>query len=166
MIAENSDSEALIARNANSLQCGVVHAFARSKHLHTVNTIVVEIATALDHHVCERKCHMDNRVIDDYRLEAEIQDENSTLPVRFIATNTDDKSTAEAWLTMDRATALYVLVYGELGAAQFQLLREHGYHELTSQEGRKSYCIVRSEQLIPFGFSPDDLRPWRLEKAS
>jgi hypothetical protein len=113
---------------------------------------------------------MDNRVIDDYRFLAEIQDENATLPVRVIAINTDDaESTAESWLSMDRAAAFCNLVYGEHGASQFQQLRDNRCHELISgrgTKGTKSYCILNSEQLIPFGFSPDDLRPWRLEKAS
>lgn len=112
---------------------------------------------------------MDNRVIDWYRFRAEIQDATATLPVRVIATNTDDESTAEASLSMENGAAFYELAYGEFGASQFQLLREHGQHELISGQGTagsKSYCILSSEQLIPFGFSPDDLRPWRLEKAS
>jgi hypothetical protein len=110
---------------------------------------------------------MDTKVIDDYRFLTEIQDGNLTFPVRVVAINIDDpESTAEAWLSMDTAAAFYDKNYGEHGASQFQLLREHGQHELISGHGTagsKSYCILNSEQLIQFGFSPDDLRPWRVE---
>ena len=113
---------------------------------------------------------MDNRVIDNYRFWAEIQDESRTLPVRIVAINTDDsESTAQASLSLSAAAAFYDRVYGEHGASQFKRLREHGQHELLSGQGTagsKSYCILNSQQLIPFGFSPDDLRPWRLEKVS
>ena len=104
---------------------------------------------------------MNNRVIDQYKLEAEIQDENATLPVRCIATNTDDKSTAEVWLSMQRTGDLFSFMYGEHAASQLELLMEQHYHEFMANS--KSPCVVNSSQLVPFGFSPEELRPWRLE---
>ncbi len=44
---------------------------------------------------------MENRVIDDYRLRAEIQYETADMPIHLIATNTDDDSTAETWMAFE-----------------------------------------------------------------
>jgi hypothetical protein len=104
---------------------------------------------------------MNNSVIDQYKLEAEIQDENATLPVRCIATNSDDKSTAEAWLSMQRTRDLFSFMYGEHAASQLELLREQHYHQFIAS--LTSPCVVNSRELVPFGFLPEELRPWRLE---
>src|ERR1035441_9169451 len=57
---------------------------------------------------------MNNVVIDRYTLELEAlsEHENSPTPVRCIATNTDDKTTADAWLTLEKARALFSFAYG------------------------------------------------------
>jgi len=67
-------------------------------------------------------------VIDQYRLEAEIQwdNEQTPLPVRWIATNiADPTSTAEAWLSLSGAALCSKFVYGEHANSQMELLREH-----------------------------------------
>jgi hypothetical protein len=55
---------------------------------------------------------MENTNIDRYTLELEAlsEHENSPMPVRCIATNTDDKTTAEIWLTLEKTRALSVLL--------------------------------------------------------
>ncbi|MGD0683136.1 MAG: hypothetical protein ABR990_13925 [Terracidiphilus sp.] len=88
---------------------------------------------------------MNSVVIDQYRLEAEIQwdNEQTPLPVRWIATNiADTTSTAEAWLSLERSRDLLEYVYGEHANSQMELLREHGYLDLVNQWGGKSHCIV------------------------
>ena len=107
-----------------------------------------------------------NTIIDDYTLEAEIQDENAPCPVRWIATNTDDKSTAEASLSFERSSDLLNSVYREHAASQMEILRSHGYFKLVSQEGVTTRCILNSAYLVPFGFSRDELRPWRIETVA
>src|ERR1039457_4824185 len=56
---------------------------------------------------------MDNKVIDRYTLELEAlsEHEHSPLPVRCIATNTADNSTAEAWLSLEMTRALLSFAY-------------------------------------------------------
>ena len=56
---------------------------------------------------------MTNKVIDHYSLELEMSSEHEGgLPVRCIATNTDDLSAAEAWLTLEKTRALLNFAYG------------------------------------------------------
>lgn len=57
---------------------------------------------------------MMNKVIDQYGLELEMSDNLAppSLPVRCIATNTEDNSTAEAWLTLESTRALLNFAYG------------------------------------------------------
>ena len=103
---------------------------------------------------------MNSVVIDQYRLEAEIQwdNEQTPLPVRWIATNVADATTAETWLSFDRSLVLLEFIYGEHAASQMDLLREHGYLDLVSQQGGKSHCIVNSPDLLRFGFPASELR--------
>ena len=56
---------------------------------------------------------MDNRGIDRYTVELEAlsEHEQSQQPVRCIATNTDDNSTAEAWLSLAMTRALLNFAY-------------------------------------------------------
>jgi hypothetical protein len=104
---------------------------------------------------------MNSVVIDHNRLEAEIQwdNEQTPLPVRWIATNiADPTSTAETRLSLEQTRALLEFVYGEHANTQMELLREHGYLNLVSQQGGKSHCIVNSHELLPFGFPASELR--------
>jgi len=103
---------------------------------------------------------MNSIVIDQYTLVAEILFENEKTPltVRWIATNTDDKSTAEAWLTLEWSLDLLEFVYGEHADSQMQLLREHLYLELIAQQSPKSLCILNTADLLRFDFSASDLR--------
>jgi hypothetical protein len=108
-----------------------------------------------------RRPHVNSVVIDQYRLEAEIQwdNEQTPLPVRWIATNiADPTSTAEAWLSLERSRALFEFVYGEHANSQMELLREHGYLDLVNQQGGKSHCIVNSSDLLRFDFPASELR--------
>jgi hypothetical protein len=114
---------------------------------------------------------MDNRVIDHYTVELEAlsEHEHCDLPVRCIATNTDDKSAAEAWLSLYNTRALVRFVYGDEHVNTWmQQLEGHHYADLIAQyRGSKAeHCIVNSADLLRFGFNHDELRPWRLEKAS
>lgn len=104
---------------------------------------------------------MHSVVIDQYRLEAEIQwdNEQTSLPVRWIATNlADTTSTAETWLGFEQSGALLGFVYGEHTDSQMELLREHGYLDLVNLPGEKSHCIVNSPDLLRFGFPASELR--------
>ena len=114
---------------------------------------------------------MDNRVIDHYTLELEAlsEDENKPLPVRCIATNTDDKSMAEAWLTLGMTRTLLNFVCGndETHVDHWmQQLKDHHYADLIAQyRGSKpDRCIVNSADLLPFGFMREELRPWQVEE--
>jgi hypothetical protein len=115
---------------------------------------------------------MDNRVIDRYTLELEAlsEHEHSPMPVRCIATNTDDKTTAEAWLTLERTRALLSFAYGNEQAIVdwcMHQLEDHHYVELIAPqpEGTKvSRCIFNALELLPFGFVREELRPWRVEE--
>jgi hypothetical protein len=114
---------------------------------------------------------MDNRVIDHYTLELEAlsEDEKNPLPIRCIATNTDDKSTAEAWLSLEKTRSLLSFVCGndETHVDHWmQQLQDHHYADLIAQyRGSNSdRCVVNSSELLPFGFDHDELRPWRVEK--
>lgn len=113
---------------------------------------------------------MKNRVIDRYSLELEMsgEPENSGLPVRCIATNTDDDSTAESWLTLENARALLNLAYGyEIDIVEhwLQQLQDHHYADLIAERGasQPARCIFNSAEILPFGFNRGDLRPWRDE---
>jgi hypothetical protein len=104
---------------------------------------------------------MNSVVIDQYRLEAEIQwdNEQTPMPVRWIATNVaDTASTAEARLSLERCRALLGFVYGEQANSQMELLHEHGYLDLVNQLVGKSHCIVNSTDLLRFDFPASELR--------
>jgi hypothetical protein len=131
----------------------------------------------LEDDVRERRFHMDNRVIDDYRLRAEIQYETADLPVHLIATNTDDDSTAETWTTVEILRAnLRKTSPGDEGQAAVDGWMEELENNLSTEFGAPqpepvkgaatNRAIFKAEQLIPFGFSVSELRPWRLDKAS
>jgi hypothetical protein len=119
-----------------------------------------------DHHLIQRRLlmHM-NRVIDQYTLEAEIlfENENTPLPVRWIATNTDDKSTAETWMNIGQSRVLLEFVFGEHANGQWEILQEHRHLELMADA--KTRCILNSHDLLRFGFVTSELRPWKIEKA-
>jgi len=108
---------------------------------------------------------MNNKVIDQYTLEAEIQfeNENTPLPVRWIATNTDDKTTTETWLSLERSRALLEFICGEHAESQMQILRDHGYLSLVFQQGGNTGYIVNAPDLVRFDFSASELRPWRVD---
>jgi len=104
---------------------------------------------------------MNSVVVDQYRLEAEIQwdNEQTPLPVRWIATNiADTASAAETWLSLDRSHELLEFVYGEHAHSQMELLREHGYLDLVNQHSGKSRCLVNSADLLHFDFPASELR--------
>ncbi len=112
---------------------------------------------------------MNSVVIDRYTLElgALSEHENSPTPVRCIATNTDDKTTAEAWLTLEKTRALLKFVYGDEHVDTWmQQLEDHHYADLIAQyRGSKpDRCIVNAANLLPFSFVREELRPWRVEK--
>jgi len=120
---------------------------------------------------------MKNRVIDEYRLTAEIQYETADLPIHLIATNTDDDSSTDTWMTFESLRAkLSQVCPGPDGDATvdgwMQELENHHYTEFGAPQpepvkgAATNRAIFKSEQLIPFGFSVSELRPWRLEKAS
>lgn len=104
---------------------------------------------------------LDNRVIDRYTLELEAWSENehSPLPVRCIVTNTDDKSTAEAWLSLEMTRALLNLVYGnEQSITDSWMQQLENYHsaDLIAQcRGSKlDRCVLNSAELLPFWLRP------------
>ncbi len=114
---------------------------------------------------------MENRVIDRYsvELEAPAEQAKSGLPVRCIATNTDDKSTAEVWLTLEQTRGLLSFAYGDEQSVVdvwLEQLKDHHYVDLVVQFGatKVSHCMFTSTELLPFGFRRDDLRPWRDEQ--
>ena len=114
---------------------------------------------------------VDNRVIDRYTLELEAlsEHEHSPMPVRCIATNTDDNTAAEAWLSLERTRELLNFVCGnDVVHVDYwmQQLDDHRYADLISQPGATTSgrYILNSVELLPFGFVHDDLRPWRVEK--
>ncbi|MGB0081449.1 MAG: hypothetical protein WBP90_07980 [Terracidiphilus sp.] len=120
---------------------------------------------------------MENRVIDDYRLTAEIQYETAPLPIHLVATNTDDDSTTETWMTVEdlRAQLCRVCPSPDGDATVdgwMQGLENHHYTEFGAPQpmpvkgAARNRAIFKAEQLIPFGFSVSELRPFRLEKAS
>lgn len=113
---------------------------------------------------------MDNRIIDRYTLELEAlsEHEKSPSPVRCIATNTDDKSTAEAWLSLEETRALLNFAYGNQQTHTdhfMQQLEDHHYADLASPqpEAQQARCVFNAIDLLPFGFVHDELRPWRVE---
>jgi hypothetical protein len=114
---------------------------------------------------------MDNKIIDQYTLELEMlsEDEGKPSPVRCIATNTDDKSTAEAWMTREMSHALLGFFTGTDADYWAQQLAENRYVDLISSHtntGVPLRYIINAPDLPRFGFSREELRPWRLEEAS
>jgi hypothetical protein len=119
---------------------------------------------------------MDSRVIDRYTLELEalIEDEQSSQPVRCIATNTDDRSTAEAWLSLAMTRALLNFAYGNeqsLTDYWMRQLEDHHYADLIAQQPdapqsgstKPPRCVFNAMELLPFGFVHDELHPWKDE---
>ena len=113
---------------------------------------------------------MMNKVIDQYSLELEMSDDLAQpgLPVRCIATNAEDNSTAEAWLTLESTRALLNFAYGhekDIVDSWFQQLQDHHYADLIAQQGatKPIRCIFNSAEILPFGFKQEELRPWRDE---
>lgn len=117
---------------------------------------------------------MVSRVIDEYRLTAEIQYETADLPIHLIATNTDDDSTAETWMTAENLRAqLRKICPGRDGEATvngwMEELENHQHTEFGAPQpepvkgAATNRAIFKAEQLIPFGFSVSELRPWRVE---
>jgi hypothetical protein len=120
---------------------------------------------------------MVNKVIDEYRLTAEIQYENAPLPIHLIAANTDDDSTPETWMTVESLrTQLSQICLGSDGDATVDgwmtELENHHYTEFCAPQpepvkgAATNRAIFKAEQLIPFGFSVSELRPWRLEEVA
>jgi hypothetical protein len=109
---------------------------------------------------------MNTVVVDQYTLEAEIifENENTPLPVRWIATNTDDKSTAETWMNIEQSRVFLEFVFGEHAGAQLEILRDHGYLDLMADA--KTRCVLNSHELLRFGFAASELRPWKVEDAA
>jgi hypothetical protein len=114
---------------------------------------------------------MDNRKIDRYTVELEAlsEHEQSQQPVRCIATNTDDNSTAEAWLSLAMTRALLNFAYNNQQSFTddfMQQLKDHHYADLISPQpsAQQARCVFNSIELLPFGFIHDELRPWRVEK--
>jgi hypothetical protein len=70
----------------------------------------------------------------------------------------DATRTAEAWLSLERSSALFGFVYGEHANSQMGLLRQHGYLDLVNQQGGKSHCIANSPDLLCFDFPASELR--------
>lgn len=115
-----------------------------------------------------------NRAIDEYILRAELPFDNQTmsLPVHLIATNTDDNSKAETWLTVNdlRAHLRHVCPGNEhIADGWIQQLEVDGYTEFGAAQpehvpgAATNRAKFKAEQLIPFGFSVSELRPWRVE---
>jgi hypothetical protein len=106
-----------------------------------------------------------NKVIDCYTLELEAlsEHENAPQPVRCIATNTDDKSAAEAWLTREKARVLLKMLYGydEHVDGWMQQLADHHYADLIAQQRGTKFdrCVLNSTELLPYGFRHEHLRP-------
>jgi len=113
---------------------------------------------------------MRNKAIDHYSLELEASTEHTEAdpPIRCIATNTDDNSTAEVWLTVEQTRALLNFGYGNeqtMVDSWLQQLEDHHYADLVAQQdaSKPLRCIFTSKELTHFGFSRDMLRPWRDE---
>lgn len=112
--------------------------------------------------------------IDHYTIELEAlsEDENKPLPVRCIATNTDDKSTVEVWFSLETTRALPSYIYGSeqtIVDSWKQQLEDHHYADLIAEvdkKGKPSRCVLKSQELLQFGFPREELRPWRLEPKS
>ena len=109
---------------------------------------------------------MNTVVVDQYTLEAEIifENENTPLPVRWIATNTDDNTTTETWMNIEQSRVLLEFVYGEVAGVQLEMLQDHGHLELMADA--KTRCVLNSHELLRFGFAASELRPWKVEDAS
>ncbi len=119
---------------------------------------------------------MVNSVIDEYRLTAEIQYETADLPIHLIATNTDDDSTTETRMTFEGLRVrLSQICPGPDGDATvdgwMKELENHQYTEFGAPQpepvkgAATNRAIFKAEQLISFGFSVSELRPWRIEKV-
>ena len=103
-------------------------------------------------------------------MEAPPENSDVGLPVRCVATNTDDNSTAETWLTLEQTRALLNFAYGNEQSAVdawLQQLEDHHYADLIAELGapKPSRCIFNSAELLQFGFDQDELRPWRNENV-
>jgi hypothetical protein len=113
---------------------------------------------------------MTNKVIDRYSIELEMPADlaQPSLPVHCIATNTEDGSTTEVWLTLESTRALLNFAYGhekDIVDSWFQQLQDHHYADLIAQQGATEpiRCIFNSSEILPFGFKQEELRPWRDE---
>jgi len=116
---------------------------------------------------------MQDKALDHYTLELEApsEPENESLPIRCIATNTNDDSATEAWLNLVQTNALLSFLYGneqDIVDTWMQQLADHRYAELIAQPGGKfsDRCVVSSEELLRFGFNRGDLRPWKDGEAT
>ena len=100
-------------------------------------------------------------------LEALSEHQDSPLPVRCIATNLNDKTSAETWMTHEKTRAMLkkLYEYDENVEDWMQQLADHHYADLISQRtgAKTDRCIVNSTELLPFGFQHEDLRPWKAE---
>ena len=113
---------------------------------------------------------MNDRAIDRYRIKAEIQYESAPLPVHLIATNTDDHSTAETWLTAESLSAHldhYCHCDPIIVKAWIQELKDYSYTDFGSPQpysvkgAATNRAVFNSDELIPFGFSASEMRPYR-----
>jgi hypothetical protein len=111
---------------------------------------------------------MDN----NYELTAEIQYETADLPVHLIATNTDDDSTAETWTTVESLRTQLSKICAGSDATVYGWMEELETHHYTAFVAPQHEPVpgastnrakFKAEELIPFGFSVSELRPWRLE---
>jgi hypothetical protein len=118
---------------------------------------------------------MANGMTDEYRLTAENQYEyeKDDAPIHLIATNTDDDSTTEIWMTLkDLRAKLSQMcpspdgdtnVEGWMTELENYRQTEFGAPQPESVKGAATNrAIFKAEQLIPFGFSVSELRPWRV----
>jgi hypothetical protein len=103
---------------------------------------------------------------DQYTLEAEIlfENEHMPLPVRWIATNTDDKSTAETWMNIEQNWILLEFVFSDHAEGQLEMLQDHLHLELMANAHAR--CVLNSHELLRFGFAASELRPWKVEQAT
>jgi hypothetical protein len=101
-----------------------------------------------------------NKPVDQYSLALEaLADGVGGQPVRAIATNLGDKSFAETRLSLQRTHSLLAYAYGgeqTLVDEYMERLREH--HSLEFRADAKTGCIFTSNELVQFGFDPDDLK--------
>jgi hypothetical protein len=114
---------------------------------------------------------MNDIVISHYTLELETlsEPENEGLPIRCIATNTNDESKVETWLNLVQTNALLSFLYGNepsIVDTWMRQLADYRYAELIAHPGgrMRDRCVVSSEELLRFGFNRDELRPWKDEK--